>query len=273
MSLSTFGIREVGHTTNEVERAVEEIRIAGFTLIDAAIELAELPALRESLEAIYRHQVEDIGGAERLGQINDTWNARALLAYDERFLRVATSPKVLPIVTALLGEYFILMLQNGVLNPPVTGQQQNAGSWHRDLNYQHYVSSRPLSVSALFCLDEFSETTGGTAVLPGSHKVEAFPSEAYVLTHQKTIEAPAGAVVVFDSMLFHRGGLNRSGAPRRALNHMYTMPLLKQQISFPRLLQGKYADDPFLNRFLGYDCEPPDDVRQFRELRLARVHA
>jgi ectoine hydroxylase-related dioxygenase (phytanoyl-CoA dioxygenase family) len=271
MVLETFGIREVTKSATEIERAVEEIRITGVTVVPDVIPANELAALRESLDQIYARQVEEIGGVEKLRAIHDTWTARAPLVYDERFLAVACSPAILSILRAFLGDYFTLMLQNGVINVPVSGQQQNAGAWHRDLNYQHFVSSRPLSISALVCVDDFSELTGGTIVLPGSHKLEPFPSEAYVLAHQRTVDAAAGSALVFDSMLFHRGGLNRSQAPRRGLNHMYTLPLLKPQISFPRFLRGKYADDPFLNRFLGYESEPAESVQQFRQVRMDRM--
>jgi len=136
---------------------------------------------------------------------------------------------------------------------------------------EHFVSSRPLSISALVCLDPFSEFTGGTMVLEGSHRLEPFPSESYVLANQRTVDAPAGSVIVFDSMMYHRSGVNRSAHRRRGVNHVYTLPLLKPQISFARCCGDKYAQDPFLRRFLGYDSEPAETVRQFREIRLQRA--
>jgi hypothetical protein len=52
---------------------------------------------------------------------------------------------------------------------------------------------------------------------------------------------------------------------------MYTLPLIKQQISFPNMLQGKYRDDPFLGKFLGYESETGTTVTEWREERLARL--
>jgi ectoine hydroxylase-related dioxygenase (phytanoyl-CoA dioxygenase family) len=270
-SLSVFGVKEFSAASSEVEQRVEEIGMIGYTIVPDALTESELETARRKVDEIYRRQTEEVGGENELKKFNDAYTARALLAYDEFFLGVATNPKVLPIVEALLGDYYILMLQNGIINVPAVGGEQNAGSWHRDLNYQHFVSSRPLSVSALFCVDEFSSETGGTHVLPGSHKMEIFPSEATVLSNERTITAPAGSVIVFDSMLFHRGGLNRSANTRRALNHMYTLPLIRQQISFPRMLGGKFSEDAFLRRFLGYEAETADNVRDWREERKARI--
>jgi ectoine hydroxylase-related dioxygenase (phytanoyl-CoA dioxygenase family) len=82
------------------------------------------------------------------------------------------------------------------------------------------------------------------------------------------VNAKAGSAIVFDSMLFHRGGVNSSTSPRRGLNHLYSLPFIKQQIDMPRILNGKYADDDFLRKFLGYDSQPADDVIQWRSKRL-----
>ena len=172
-----FGVQEHTRLSCEVDGQVEEIKLLGYTVVPDALDPAALDAIRESVDRIYQIQAAEIGGEEQLEKINDAHTARALLAYDEIFLHVATSPKVLAIVERLLGSYYTLMLQNGILNMPEVGDKQNAGSWHRDLNYQHFVSTRPLSVSALFCVDDFREETGGTYVLPASHKTEACPSD------------------------------------------------------------------------------------------------
>jgi ectoine hydroxylase-related dioxygenase (phytanoyl-CoA dioxygenase family) len=270
-SVKTFGVKEFSSAASEVDQAAEDIRLLGYKIVPGALTAAELDEAREKMDRIYAQQIDEAGGEHQLAAINDTYTARCMLAYDEFFLKVATNAKVLSIVQRFLGDYFVLMLQNGVINIPSVGNEQNAGSWHRDLNYQHFISTRPISISALFCVDDFSEETGGTFVLPASHKSEAFPSEEFVRQHEQVINARAGSVIVFDSMMYHRGGLNRSPRPRRAINHMYTLPFIKQQISLPHMLKGKYRDDQFLNKFLGYDSETDESVTEFRRRRLERI--
>jgi Phytanoyl-CoA dioxygenase (PhyH) len=99
---------------------------------------------------------------------------------------------------------------------------------HRDLIYRHFTSSRPLAASVLFCLDEFSDETGGTRILPGTQKVEVFPSEEFLKAH--------------------RSRHNKSGHVRRGLNHVYGLPFLKQQINIPDMLQGRYSGDVSIRR-------------------------
>jgi ectoine hydroxylase-related dioxygenase (phytanoyl-CoA dioxygenase family) len=71
-------------------------------------------------------------------------------------------------------------------------------------------------------------------------------------------------------MVFHRAGENRSGRPRRAVNQVFTTPIIAQQISLPQALNGRYAADPVLARLFGYDVAPAPSVTAWRERRLAR---
>ena len=160
------------------------------------------------------------------------------------------------------------MQQNGIVNLPVGTHAQ--ASYHRDLPYQHFVSSRPLAVSALFCIEPFRPETGATTVIPGSHRIEPFPSAEVAAALDVPVRAEPGSFIVFDSMLFHRAGVNTSGAPRRAVNHVYTVPIIAQQISLPAALNGRHADDPAVRQLLGYDTEPAHSAMDWRERRLRR---
>lgn len=269
--VKTFGVKEFSRLSSETDRCVEEIKLVGYAIMRDVLSGSDLEAAREKMDRIYRTQLDEMGGEHQLAAINDTYNARCLLAYDDYFLSLATNARVLAVVEKFLGDYFILMLQNGVLNAPNAGDRQNAGYWHRDLNYQHFISTRPFSISALFCVDDFSEETGGTYVLPASHKTEAFPSKEFVTQHERVVNAKAGSIAIFDSMLYHRGGHNRSRNVRRAINHMYALPFIKQQISLPKILNGKFRESVFLSKFLGYESEPDESVVEFRKRRIRRI--
>jgi ectoine hydroxylase-related dioxygenase (phytanoyl-CoA dioxygenase family) len=264
-----YGIKEANTLASKIDLNIEEIIVNGFTVVNEVLEVATLDETRQRIDAVYDVQTAEIGGPEKLKQINDESVARCMLAYDDYFLQIATNAKVLAILQKLLGDYFTLCQQNAIINLP--NQKNYQTSWHRDLIYQHFVPSRPVAVSALFCIDDFSEITGGTHVLRASHKLEKFPSQEFVQKHEHAMVASAGSAIVFDSMLFHRGGFNSSSQTRRGLNHLYAMPFIKQQVNLPQILKGKYSDDGFLSRFLGYESEPAADVRQWRLKRLERL--
>jgi len=268
MTSGAYGVTERDVAADVTELHVERIRRIGCTVIAGGFTDGELDDLAIRLDAVLEQQVQEFGG-DRLEAIGDRQTARCPLAYDEAFLRLAAHPAVLAIVRRLLGEYVVLMQQNGVFNAPRQDHTQRA--YHRDLPYQHWVASEPLAISALFCLDPFRPETGATTILPGSHKFERFPSERLAAEIDVPIAADRGSFIVFDSMLFHRAGVNRTDTMRRAVNHVYTIPLIAQQISLPGVLGGRHSDDPSLARLLGYDSAPASSVGSWRERRLNRV--
>jgi ectoine hydroxylase-related dioxygenase (phytanoyl-CoA dioxygenase family) len=82
--------------------------------------------------------------------------------------------------------------------------------------YQHFVSSRPLAINALFCLDDFTSENGATNILPASHRHEPFPSASFIAREARQIFAPAGSFLVLDAMTLHCGGSQSSQKQRRA---------------------------------------------------------
>ena len=100
--------------------------------------------------------------------------------------------------------------------------------------------------------------------------MEQFPSESVAAELDTAVSAEPGSFIVFDSMVFHRAGENRSGRPRRGVNQVFSVPIVAQQISLPDALNGRCADDPALARLFGYDVTPARSVTAWRERRLAR---
>lgn len=263
------GVLECRENHDDFDAAAEEICNVGYTVMDSGFAADELQSIRARSMAVYDRQLRECGGEDNLQRMNDAWVARCIISYDDYFVRLAAHAQLLSLVGRLLGDNFILLGQNAIINQP-DGKHHQA-VWHRDLTYQHFVSSRPLAISAVFCIDDFTAVTGATAVLPASHKVEAFPSRQFVEKHQQTVAAPAGSIIVFDSMLYHRGGDNRSGRTRLGINHIFVLPFFKQQIDLPSALGGKFSDDPRLRRLLGYDSAAPASAYLWRKARIDRA--
>jgi ectoine hydroxylase-related dioxygenase (phytanoyl-CoA dioxygenase family) len=265
---SSYGIVEQASTRTDHDGHVERIRLEGFTVVPGAFTVDELTYLADRIDTLLAEQAERAGGIQALVDIGEHDTLRCCLAHDEAFVRLAANEPVLAICRQLLGDFIVLTQQNAIANPP--GRVHHQAACHRDLPYQHFVSSRPLAISALFCVDPFTPENGATVVLPGTHRVEHFPSDALAKEIERPVEAPAGSFVVFDSMLFHRAGHNRSTAMRRAVNHVYALPFIGQQISMPDVLQGRYADDPALRRLFGYETKPVASVDDWWARRRAR---
>jgi ectoine hydroxylase-related dioxygenase (phytanoyl-CoA dioxygenase family) len=267
--IKDYGILEREALDGEAALHAERVRVIGHTVVRDAFTRDEAAQFAARLDTVLECQVAEFGGPENITAIGDAGTARLPLAYDDAFLRAATHPTVLAICRLLIGQYIVLMQQNGVSNPPVEAHAQ--ARYHRDLPYQHFTSSRPLAVSALLCLDPFTTESGATTLIPGSHRVERFPSDEAAAALDVSIEAEPGSFILFDSMVFHRAGVNRSGRNRRGVNHVYSIPLLAQQISIPASLNGRYADDPDLAPLLGYGVVTPSSVVAWRQQRRRRI--
>jgi ectoine hydroxylase-related dioxygenase (phytanoyl-CoA dioxygenase family) len=265
---NSYGVTLQQKNISAIDFHLEELRIKGFTVLPDVLDEQLLDAARQKLDAVYATQA-DAFGEDRLASIHEKDLARMPLKYDEFFLNnVAANPRLIDFMKEVLGDYFILHLQNGIINRP--NEVHHQSSWHRDLPYQNFVISKPLAIGALFCIDEFTVENGCTQVVPFTHKCETIPSAEYINANKVHAVAKAGSVIVFDAMLFHKAGYNSSANTRRGINNVYITPILKQQIDMPKALNGRYADDDFLRRFLGYDAAVAESDVIWREKRVEK---
>jgi ectoine hydroxylase-related dioxygenase (phytanoyl-CoA dioxygenase family) len=85
-----------------------------------------------------------------------------------------------------------------------------------------------------------------------------------------TVTAPAGSFIVLDCMLFHGGGTNTTDRARRAVNQVYSIPLLRQQIDLPEALGETFVTDGELRKLLGYDVRTPRSVAEYFAARAKK---
>lgn len=257
--LTAYGVEEF-KTSNAVSPAVAQLRNVGYAVIDSGYTETEVTNIQKRLMAISDTYIARYGRS-KLESINEIDTIRALLAQgDEVFLQVAMNKELISVAKEIIVGKFILNQQNGITNPPQRQYSQSA--WHRDLPYQHFVSSRPLAINALYCVDDFTLENGATFIVPASHKLEQFPSEEYIRRNAVQIEAKAGSFIVLACMLVHCGGQNSTSVPRRAINHLFTAPYIKQQINLPMAMCGSSLTSDQM-AFLGFDYQIPSSVDEY----------
>jgi ectoine hydroxylase-related dioxygenase (phytanoyl-CoA dioxygenase family) len=265
-----YGVHRQTRSESPLDQAVEMIRLLGYAVVDGGYNRDEIARFAAAFDHALMSTYERHGGREALARIDEHNTIRAPLAVDKLFLELALNPKILTVGRRLIADYIVLNQQNGIVNPP-HGQPYNQGAFHRDLPYQHFVSSHPLAINALFCLDDFTVENGATYVIPASHKHEAFPSDATLAASQVQVCATAGSYIVLDCMVYHSGGVNRTAQPRRAVNHVYSVPIMRPQIDLPCILGEDYTRDADIRRLLGYDVRVPTSIESFYATRAAKV--
>lgn len=264
---ASYGILQQNLSDSALDGAAEQVRNLGYAIIDSGYTAPELKSISEEFNHARERYVETYGES-KLRSLNEFHTIRSPLTHGgESFLGLALNKNLLSILKKLISGKFILNQQNGVINPPQETYSQSA--WHRDLPYQHFVSSKPLAINALFCVDNFTFENGATFVLPASHKAEAFPSENYVRRNAVQVEANAGSFILLDCMMFHAGGFNKTNFERRAVNHLYNIPFLKQQINIPMNMNNPNltAEDRDL---LGFNNMESNSIAQYLATRTIK---
>lgn len=251
---------ERSRVESERDRNLELLARDGFFVLEGALTGALLKETRERMDAIWTAQLEEYG-AELLERVGDYGVMRAMMAADPFFLKFIRHDIIFDYVGATVGDTAILHLQNGVVAQP--DRPHNQGRYHRDFP-KNFIASRLVSFNAFIALDDFTEETGGTWVVPGTHRFEALPSEDYVASHEIQLSMPAGSILCFDSMLWHKGGVNRSAAVRRGMNHQFTRPFIKQQLDYPVIMSGKVDLESPIAQTLGMWAVPPKSVAEYR---------
>jgi hypothetical protein len=264
---SSYGIlaREPA-SDDHLAQLSEELATRGFAVIEKVLTESEVANYNQLLDEVYQVQCDEIAKFGHLREINDEDIVRLPLAYNPEFIKMATTPAVIGLAKREMGDSLVLLMQNGVINRPDRLQFQT--SWHRDLNYQHWVCSKMICMSALFCLEDFNPETGGTHFLPASHKFENFPSQNLADKVAVAPLAKKGSVIVFNAMTFHRAGVNTSSGVRRAVNHVIGVPILGQQIDVPSMLK-QAPEDPWIANYLGFRWNAAPSVSDWRQRKFA----
>jgi ectoine hydroxylase-related dioxygenase (phytanoyl-CoA dioxygenase family) len=248
-----------------MKKNLEELEILGYTVIEGVLSSDELVAARAKITAVNIMQKQEMQNHFDITQIAENNIARMPFVYDSFFYSLLNNAKIIPYIREILGEYFILQTQNGVLVDPNLTHSQN--KWHRDFSHMNFVSDPVLAVNAFFCITDFNLKTGATCLLPHSHKINYKPSAEYMEKHGIHMELKAGSVFLFNTMMFHKTGLNVSEQTRIGINHLYTKYILKQQIDIPALLEFKTPDDSFMSMLLGFDSRVATSILDYRLIR------
>jgi ectoine hydroxylase-related dioxygenase (phytanoyl-CoA dioxygenase family) len=266
---ASYGILRQNQCDTVLDEAAEQVRHLGYAVIDAGYTADELQGIAEEFNRTRASYVET-HGETTLKRLNELHTIRSPLTHGgAAFLNLALNSNLLSMLKRLIAGQFILNQQNGIINPPQ--EAYNQGAWHRDLPYQHFVSSQPLAIKALFCVDDFTFENGATFVLPASHKAEAFPSASYIQKNAVQVVAKAGSFILLDCMVFHTGGFNSTMQVRRAVNHVYNIPFFKQQINIPMNMVQSDTLSAQVKELLGFKDGEPASIIEYHETRNSKL--
>jgi len=147
---------------------------------------------------------------------------------DDIFLELLDWPKTFPLVWDILGWNIQLYISHLIIYPPEREKVElGTGGWHQDGGRPVWEMERPqprLSLKISYWLNDVdSPSNGAMQIIPGSHKLDAFPPSSDLDDeHVLDLCVKAGTAVLFDRRMWHRRGLNTSNTSRKVIFFGYS---------------------------------------------------
>ena len=234
-----------------IETDVEHLGRHGYVVVPGLLSGGQIQRIKEELAPYLRGTRRGRNDFEGF----DTERVYALLAKAPAIAELVEHPRIIPILDRLLAPNYLLSANLAIqLYPGETRQPLHFD----DGFYEVPRPRRALGFSTIWAIDEFTADNGATEIIPGSHLwADERPSEDD--PRIESVIMPAGSVVVFAGTLWHRGGANRSAAPRLAITPQYCEAWLRQienqVLAIPPGTAARYSGR--IQELLGYSIHPP----------------
>ena len=276
-----------------VDEILGHLGVEGYCIIEEVIPPEKVGGIRDSVFGSHKTQAEEAdakadkvrGQGHRIGATG-VRGVVGLLNLDQSFAPYLADERIVGAAEELFGQFVRITNVNALVNYP----KNDRGYWHADWPFnQTNASHLPapyadsvLKLSSIWMLTEFSPRTGGTLVIPGSHRTRTNPSGGDIHDREAPhpsemqISGAAGSVMLFDSRLWHSVTTNRSDEPRVAMNVGYApwwlnmQPTVEGSPDFQRMVvetNGKPTVFPPVERSV-YDNLPEAVKPLLRQLAL-----
>lgn len=155
------------------------------------------------------------------------------------------------------------------------GRKTSGIGWHTDSRFiQGGQGFRPsLCYMTILCVDAFTEENGATHYVPKSHLRYQRPTDRDADLDYEFLTAPLGAMVIFDTALWHRIG-DGSAKSRWGVFNTYGPWFMKPYHRFDEMVSNTTLDEmpPVFRQLLHLDSLPPKDHNESM-ITLRRVRA
>jgi ectoine hydroxylase-related dioxygenase (phytanoyl-CoA dioxygenase family) len=253
-----------------VDHAVEAIATRGYVVIPGLLDsgfVADLIAASDRLQAADAERF----GPEFLYRIGQTGFIVNVGDRDPAFERLLAQRPAQPVVDAVLGQDAFLYLFQGVIVPPGGGMGAFPWKWHCDLfHVTQDVRDRAFvpGLNCLFYVDDVTSENGATWVLPATHGLpdDEVPVTDPGFTSQVAVQvaATAGSAIIFNPLLWHCAGHNRTDRPRRAVKMLYVRGWMMPQLDYSRSIRPEVLErlDEQGRRIVGCDSQVPRSLEE-----------
>jgi ectoine hydroxylase-related dioxygenase (phytanoyl-CoA dioxygenase family) len=211
--------------TFDIDRHAADLERDGYTILYDVMSPLERDATREVIE-------ETLAAEETISRKYGLQNEDLRMAFNAQAKHphfygiLLRNPAPIEVARRVLGEDMFAH-DLAIRAPMPTGKKDTTrlgGHLHadwEDFTVRPFIGGKhyPLAIQSAWAIVDFTKETGGPMIWPGSHLSNEIPPEQPETLPPGGIiaEALAGSVVMWDSSLWHTGGINYSDSPRYSL--------------------------------------------------------
>ena len=215
-ALYKIGVRD--DTLSSKEKGFLDVN--GYLPLENILTQEQIGNLIRRLDELAELEGEDAG--KELHQEGGTIRVSNLVNKGPMFEIGFSHPRVLAAVHHVIGPRFKLSSLDCRMALPGQGHQAFHADWRSGVEPGDYHVC-----NSMWLLDDFTVENGATRVVPGSHRSGKHPKDALEDATQKHAEeiqliASSGTVIIFNSHLWHAGGLNQTDSRRHGMLAYYT---------------------------------------------------
>lgn len=267
----TEALREIQRDTLEadMESLIDEFLMgSGVLVIRNAFNQNQIDDARRLIlqysEDVDRATHFQGANADKLHLQRRVWN---LLNKGDVFIDMVQHPMVCAVTGAILGSAFKLgSIAANRLLPGGPGQEPHIDYPYWDFHRRNEFPARmnssfALNLQATILLDQFTETNGATAYLPGSQQELAYPADPdHFAANCARMTGEPGDVVLFNGMVHHCAMPNESDADRIGVLIEYLPKFVIQLEDQIGGVDAAIQDSasPMLRQLIGMDYQFPE---------------
>ena len=197
-----------------LEEKLLALDLEGFYIEESVLSPMQVEEVHASTKATLLEGAEKIFGS-------------TFLNHNQSLAPYLANHKIMEVVRSLLGSSARIISTSGNMSSPSPEANPSPpGNLHVDWPWgqsgaSYIEGTLPnvvINLTTFWMLTDFTRQNGATIVSPGTHKAgknpNGYPELKKARPTEIQVEASAGSVLVFDGRLWHKGGTNRSVAPR-----------------------------------------------------------
>lgn len=247
-----------------------QMKEKGWFIFDEVVPTSLVKSMLNDTEKAYQicRKVQEANGIPE----NNEGTTHHLVEYGQSFIDyLILSEQLNPHFENYFAGKFILNSFGGNINQK--GVISYANNIHRDI--RTYSGDLPLLLNTLVMLDDFTKDNGATYLMSGSHRTHPHPptEEEFHKVAEQAV-GKAGSVLIFNSNLWHRAGINITTLPRRSVTPMYCKPFMKQQYDYTRALGYENVShySNWLKQVLGFNSRVPASLSEWYQPKEKRMY-